>query len=94
MAHGVKMRAHVVLLLTLPRWASTTFTTGSTDCGGGGGYPCSLPAPSVPPSVSPAPSLTLSLDSVRELATHNKSVAHAAPALLHSLALHERARAL
>ena len=42
-----------------------------------------------------APSkLADTLDSVRELATHNKSVAHAAPALLHSLALHERARAL
>ena len=42
-----------------------------------------------------APSkLADTLDSVRELARHNKSVAHAAPALLHSLALHERARAL
>ena len=41
-----------------------------------------------------APSkLADTLDSVRELATHNKSVAHAARRSLHSLALHERARA-
>ena len=31
----------------------------STNCGSGSGYLCSLPAPSAPPSVSPAPSLTL-----------------------------------